>query len=171
MSTKTKASPSNNTASKAKTSVSKTTKAKSTSKPKETAGNTTAKTPVSAPAPAATVVDAPQPVILGPVLRKRELINLVVTRSGIKKKDAKPVVEAVLATLGEALADGRELILPPMGRMMIRKERMVANARIMTLKVRQSTGSPSAEEKEANSEASAKETPAVTNKKPEPETV
>ena len=164
------------TKSKTSTSAKTTPKAKTTpAKPKTTPATTAAKKAVPATAPAATVVEAPQPVIMGPVMRKRELIELVVTRSGVKKKDAKPVVEAVLATLGEALADGRELILPPMGRMMIRKERMVANARIMTLKVRQSTGSPTPKAEDVKTPAGAPVKPAVkpavAAKKPEPETV
>ncbi|MGJ5618928.1 HU family DNA-binding protein [Sulfitobacter sp. MF3-043] len=103
-------------------------------------------TPISAPggktpslqnAPAATVVDGPQAVILGPVLRKKELIETVVTRSGVKKKDAKPVVDAMLAVLGDALADNRDLILPPLGRIKIRREKKLPNGRVLTVKIRQ----------------------------------
>ena len=95
------------------------------------------KTPPVQNAPAATVVDGPQAVILGPVLRKKELIETVVTRSGIKKKDAKPVVDAMLAVLGDALADNRDLILPPLGRIKIRREKKLPNGRVLTVKVRQ----------------------------------
>lgn len=86
-----------------------------------------------------TVVDAPQAVILGPVMRKKELIDAVVERSAIKKKDAKPVVDAMLAILGEALADNRELILPPLGRIKVRREKALPNGRVMVVKVRQSS--------------------------------
>ncbi|WP_227269664.1 HU family DNA-binding protein [Roseobacter weihaiensis] len=70
-------------------------------------------------------------------LRKRELIESVVRRSGSKKRDAKPVVEAVLAELGEALADGRDLILPPLGRCIINREKIMPDGRVIILKVRQ----------------------------------
>lgn len=97
----------------------------------------------SAPAAAAsatpTVVDAPQSVILGPVMRKKELIDQVVKRSGIKKKDAKPVVESMLSVLGEALADNRELVLPPFGKVKVRREKQMPNGRVMVVKVRQPT--------------------------------
>lgn len=96
-------------------------------------------TPLATKAGAPTVVDGPQAVILGPVMRKKELIDTVVTRSGVKKKDAKPVVDAVLAVLGEALADNRELILPPMGRVKVRKEKKLPNGRVLVVKVRQTT--------------------------------
>jgi len=152
MTTATKAKPAGQTASKtAKTPASR----KSTM---ATAGKTTVKTVRSASAakaaplaaeqkvtatPAAktaspTVVEAPQTVIKGPVMRKKELVDTIVTRSGLKKKDVKPTVEAMLAVLGEALADGRELILPPLGRMMVRKERKTANGRVLIAKIRQS---------------------------------
>ena len=108
-------------------------KSKSTSAapvaPSEGAAPATAVTP--------TVVDAPQPVILGPVMRKKELIALVVERSGIKKKDAKPVIESMLAVLGEAMADNRELVLPPFGKVKIQREKQLPNGRVMVVKVRQ----------------------------------
>lgn len=92
-----------------------------------------------APAPAAkpAVVNAPQSVILGPELRKKELIDDVVARSGIKKKDAKPVIEATLAAMGEALAEKRELVLRPFGKIKVRREKDMPNARVLTAKIRQ----------------------------------
>ncbi len=96
------------------------------------------KAPAAAAAATPTVVEAPQSVILGPVMRKKELIDQVVKRSGIKKKDAKPVVESLLSVLGEALADNRELVLPPFGKVKVRREKQMPNGRVMVVKVRQS---------------------------------
>ncbi|MBW4708672.1 HU family DNA-binding protein [Roseobacter sp. YSTF-M11] len=70
-------------------------------------------------------------------MRKKELIDNVVARAGIKKKDAKPVIEAMLAELGETLASGRSLILPPLGRLRINREKKLANGRVMVVKLRQ----------------------------------
>ncbi|WP_298911754.1 HU family DNA-binding protein [uncultured Roseobacter sp.] len=70
-------------------------------------------------------------------LRKKELIESVVARTGLKKRDAKPVVEAMLAELGESLAAGRSLNLPPLGRVRINREKTLANGRVMIVKVRQ----------------------------------
>ncbi|MEW9918641.1 HU family DNA-binding protein [Marimonas sp. MJW-29] len=92
-----------------------------------------AKTPASAP----TVVEAPQAVIMGPVMRKKELVEEVVTRSGKKKKDVKPVVEMMLSVLGEAIADNRELNLQPFGKLKVRKEKKLSNGRIIVTKIRQ----------------------------------
>jgi DNA-binding protein HU-alpha len=93
---------------------------------------------VDTPKTTPNVVEGPQPVVSGPVMRKKELIDLVVERSGIKKKDAKPVVEATLAILGEALADTRELNLQPLGKVKVRREKQMPNGRVLVTKIRQS---------------------------------
>lgn len=73
------------------------------------------------------------------VMKKKELIDKAVARSGIKKKDAKLVVEALLAEVGEALAAGRDLNLPPLGRVRINRQKELANGRVIIVKVRQNT--------------------------------
>ncbi|MCB1363734.1 MAG: HU family DNA-binding protein [Rhodobacteraceae bacterium] len=70
-------------------------------------------------------------------MKKKELIGLVVERSGAKKKDAKPVVEAMLAVLGESLASGRELNLAPLGKLRINRVEDKANGRVIVCKLRQ----------------------------------
>lgn len=71
------------------------------------------------------------------VMRKKELVDAVVARSGIKQRDAKPVIEAVLAELGETLARGREMSLPPLGRVKINREKQIDNGRVIVVKLRQ----------------------------------
>lgn len=71
------------------------------------------------------------------LLKKRELIENVVRRSGIKKKDAKPVVEAMLAELGETLASGRGVALPPFGRAKINRQKDLEDGRVLIVKLRQ----------------------------------
>ena len=98
----------------------------------------TGKAPTPAKAATPSVVEAPQSVVLGPVMRKKELIDKVVEHSGKKKRDVKPVVESMLEVLGAALAEDRELNLPPFGKMKVRKARDLPNGRVMVTKVRQS---------------------------------
>jgi len=110
----------------------------------ENAVQAAVKAVVEAPVPASAspvVVEGPQPVVSGPVMRKKELIDLVVERSGLKKKDAKPIVEATLAILGEALAEARELNLQPLGKVKVRREKVMPNGRVLVTKIRQSMGS------------------------------
>ena len=71
------------------------------------------------------------------MVRKKELIGAVVARSGVKKRDAKPVVEALLAELATALAKGRGLNLPPLGRVKINRTREMENGRVIIVKMRQ----------------------------------
>ena len=44
-----------------------------------------------------------------PEMKKQELMAKVVERSDVAKKHAKPVIEAMLEVLGEAIGQGREL--------------------------------------------------------------
>ena len=70
-------------------------------------------------------------------MKKRELIELVVERSGVKKKSAKPVVEAMLAVLGETLAAERALNLRPLGKMRVNRVEDKENGRIIVCRLRQ----------------------------------
>lgn len=137
------------------TPTTKTTKTtKSTTKPKSS--STRSKTSSSAatataseksvaaaatPAPAK-VVDAPQPVVLGPMMRKPELINAVVAKSGMKKKDVKPIVEATLSVLGAALQDARELNLEPMGKIKVTREKKRPVGKVLVARIRQTQDLP-----------------------------
>ncbi|WP_306116557.1 MULTISPECIES: HU family DNA-binding protein [unclassified Roseovarius] len=71
-------------------------------------------------------------------LKKQELIDLVVSKSDIKKKYAKPVVEAMLEVLGETLAKGREMNLQPFGKVKYNRTKETTSARVVVTKIRQS---------------------------------
>jgi len=112
---------------------------KTTTRKTTTRKTSVPKTPAkAAPAPAPVVTEAPQPVVAGPMMRKKELIDAVVARSGIKKKDAKPVVEAMLDVLGDALSEGRELNLQPLGKVMVKKSKDLPAGKVMITRIRQS---------------------------------
>jgi len=74
----------------------------------------------------------------GAELKKRELIDEVVKRSGVRKKFAKPVIEAMIDVLGEAIAGGREVNLQPFGKIKQQRTKDTANARITVARIRQS---------------------------------
>lgn len=90
------------------------------------------------------LVTSAMPVVSAPEMKKRDLLEKVVKRSGIKKKDAKPVVEAMLAVMGEALVEGRELNLPPFGKLKTNRIKDTGNARILNCKLRQAGGNGTA---------------------------
>lgn len=108
-------------------------------------------TPATAPAaiPEATPEPAGTPPLVAvavPQLRKRELVERVAGLSGVKKKDVKAVVEATLAVLGDALAAGEELNLPPLGKARINRQKDGARGRMMVIRLRRNTGEESAQD-------------------------
>ena len=71
-------------------------------------------------------------------LGKRELIDRVVIASGIKKKAAKPVIEAMLKELGDACSRGETLNLQPFGKANVKRRKELENAEIIELRLRRS---------------------------------
>ena len=125
-----------------KTTGTKTTRATANPATRAAATKTDAGTaPASdAPAPSVTpvvVTDTPAESA-GPEMKKQELLDKVVSRSDTRKKFAKPVVEAMLEILGETLAEGRELNLPPLGKVKLNRTKEGARARVIVAKIRQS---------------------------------
>lgn len=84
------------------------------------------------------VVTSTVPTLSEPAMRKKELIDEAVLRSGIKKKSAKPVVEALLEILGETLSEGREMNIQPLGKLKVNRVKDVPNGKVIIAKVRQS---------------------------------
>lgn len=68
------------------------------------------------------------------------LIERVVARTDLKKKEAKTAVEAALAVLGDAMAAGETLNLPPFGKMRVNRKKDKANGESMTLRMRRGSG-------------------------------
>ena len=113
------------------------TKVKAPSAKPVTAVDTASAPKATTAAPA--VVETLAPVVVSNELRKKELFELVVARSGRKKKDVKPIVEAMLAVLGDALAEQREMQLPPLGKLKVQRGKELADGRALVLKLRQKT--------------------------------
>ncbi len=93
------------------------------------------------PAPKAEPADAPVPVAApdaAVILRKPELIERVMALSGMKKRDVKPVVEATLAALGDALSNDETLNLQPLGKVMVNRRKLSDNGEVMFTRIRRS---------------------------------
>lgn len=88
-------------------------------------------------------------------LRKKELVERVVAASGAKKKIAKDIVEATLQVLGEALAAGEQLVLPPFGNAHKTREKDTpSGGSTMTVRLRRAGAKkPGAEGEETGKEA------------------
>lgn len=136
-----------------RSTATRSTAAKTTRKPAakstlpKTRKSSAAATP-AADAPEAVVVQESVPVSDLGELKKVELIEMIVERTGVKKRDAKPTIEAALQILGEALAEGRELNLQPLGKIRVNRMKKLSSARVMTCKVRQTIKEESSEPKQ-----------------------
>ncbi len=92
--------------------------------------------------PALAVVESdPTPTTnTGGPMKLKDLIDSVCTATGGKKPDVKRTVEATLHALGEALATGRALAVPPLGKLRVVKN----NGPALTLKLRLADGAKAA---------------------------
>lgn len=105
---------------------------------KRTAKATPTKTSSTTPTPIAAVpeVASRKPDLTQELLRKKELLDTVTERSGVKRKDVKPVVEALLAVLGETLDAGRQIQVPPLGKVKINRIADKENGNVLICRLR-----------------------------------
>lgn len=82
-------------------------------------------------------IDADASEEMHATLRKKEFVDAVARRSGVKRGDAKTAVEAALAELGEAIASGRNINLPGFGKLKLNRSKHLANAEVFVAKIRQ----------------------------------
>ena len=92
----------------------------SPAKPKAAAANTSPEVkPVAEASAAAALVVKPA----SQALKLKELVERVAKTSGAKKNGLKEIVEAVLAEMGQALGEGKELNLPPLGKAKVNRQK------------------------------------------------
>ena len=89
--------------------------------------------------------DSPQ-IKTRSILKKKDFLDRAVDRSGVKKADAKAVVEATLAVLAEALATGEDLVLPPLGKLKVARQRDHPRGRILMIRLQMTPEGPSGTE-------------------------
>lgn len=87
----------------------------------------------AAPAP----VEAPEASLVK-VLKKKEMIAQVAELSGVKRAEAKKAMEATLKLLGDALQEGSEVNLPPLGKLSVNRQKETAGAHVIIAKLRRS---------------------------------
>lgn len=69
-------------------------------------------------------------------IKKKEFLDEAVERSGVKKKYAKPAIEAALALLSEALIDEKKVNIPPLGKLKVNRKKDLPNAKVLKLSLR-----------------------------------
>ncbi|MBE1292623.1 MAG: DNA-binding protein [Rhodobacteraceae bacterium] len=72
-------------------------------------------------------------------MRKKDLIEAAVARAGVKKRDAKPAIEAALAIIGETLVDGRGLNMPGLGKLKVQHSKDLEGVQVVNLRLRRKT--------------------------------
>ena len=97
-------------------------------------------------APMSVTPEAPVPMPAtqaGGTLKKADVLARAAARSGVKKAEAKAAMEAVLATLADALRAGDEIVLPPLGKIKVVKSKPVSGGAVaLTLRVRLPAAAP-----------------------------
>ena len=74
------------------------------------------------------------------VVHKRDFIDAVVAATGAKKSEARPIIEATLEQLGQALSAGQTLAVPPLGRGRVNLEKDQRGGDVITLRLRRRAG-------------------------------
>lgn len=75
----------------------------------------------------------PQPAL---VVQKKDFVDRVVAATGAKKSEARPIIDATLEQLGEALSAGHTLAVPPLGRARVNLEKDLRGGDVITLRLR-----------------------------------
>ncbi len=80
-----------------------------------------------------------KPVAPQPMLRRKELVARIVASTGMKPNQVKSVLDGVLAELGNALAAGEAVNVPPLGKLVVKRSKTVGDHDIMVCKLRRKT--------------------------------
>lgn len=70
------------------------------------------------------------------VVKKGDMLDRMVAKGDLKRNQAKAALEAALEVLGDALAAGETLNLPPLGKVKVVRHKDTDSADIYTLRVR-----------------------------------
>ena len=69
------------------------------------------------------------------VTRRKDFAQAVLARAGGGKAGPKAVMDATLAELARVLSEGGDLVLPPLGRVRLAKEKYGKSGRVLTLRL------------------------------------
>lgn len=114
--------------------------------------------PVSAPAPEPETVEETVTTTVttttvesettGPAdddrLRRPDLIEAIAARVSLKRSEAKMVFDVVLDEIGKALDASDEVVVPPLGKLMVKKRMEKPGGKILTLKLKRADVDPTA---------------------------
>jgi DNA-binding protein HU-alpha len=93
--------------------------------------------PVAAPDDGTADGDAPEDGAAAGAYKTRDLVDRVAKVAGVKRRVAKPLVEAVLTELSAALHGGRTLSLRPLGKVTVSRMREDGGGHVLVCRIRQ----------------------------------
>lgn len=94
--------------------------------------------PAASNVPAAVETPATEGVsakVIVPVKRK-EMVERIAARSGVKPNQIKNVLDAILQELGDALSNGEVVDLQPLGKIRVNRQKDLPNAEVLICKLR-----------------------------------
>ena len=71
-----------------------------------------------------------------PELTKKEMVERMVASTGMKKGDARRALEATMAAVAQALREGYNLSLPPLGKVKIARTKDTPNGKMVVLRAK-----------------------------------
>jgi len=96
--------------------------------------------------PAAKTITAPtiEPATSEPVItvRRKELVERIVARSGMKPNAVKTLLDAVLVELGDALSAGESLNIHPLGKVTVNRKKELEDREVLICKIRRKAATP-----------------------------
>lgn len=72
---------------------------------------------------AAAAADGPAPVSNDKVMKRGDLLAAMAARSPMKKPDLRVAMELALDEIGKALDSGHDLVLPPLGKLAVKRRK------------------------------------------------
>lgn len=107
--------------------------------------------PVSAPVPEPKAVEAEQVQAEVDVvkadddrLKRPDLIEAIANRVSLKRSEAKMVFDVVLDEIGKALDASDEVVVPPLGKLMVKKRMEKPGGAMLTVKLKRAEADPTA---------------------------
>jgi len=115
------------------------TRGASAAKAKTPAARKTVKPPVPKAAhPALAPAPAPEPVVTERA-RRGDLLDALAERSPMRRADLKVMMELVLEEMGKLIDDGDEIVLPPLGKLTVKKRVERPGGDMLTIKLKRLT--------------------------------
>ena len=68
--------------------------------------------------------------------KRRDLIQSVSDRADVKKSEVRDVIDVILDEIAKALHEGKDLVLPPIGKISIKRRAEQANGDVLTAKIK-----------------------------------